>query len=187
MLLFLDMRDMMGMILQSVLVLSLTITKTSRKTDRLTCLPFIYFRVSDISDQEMASRRDDPRLGDHIQDLMKSIGDDITHAYNVCEAYHNKSLISKAWHAESWIGKLAKCSQHFRKQREALAMALTAHSAHGVDETVRRLRALEDRFVSNGSTRTSDSDCFIPKTRRLFHASSPQSSCRWRSRNQPPH
>lgn len=108
---------------------------------------------------------------------MKSIGDDITHAYNVCEAYHNKSLISKAWHAESWIGKLAKCSQHFRKQREALTMALTAHSAHGVDETVRRLRTLEDRFVFNGFTSASDSDCFTSKTRCVFHASFAEPSC----------
>jgi hypothetical protein len=81
-----------------------------------------------------------------MQDLLETIGEEITTTYNICEAYTNERLISKAWKAQSWEGKLVECAKCFVRRRDDLNMALSAHAARTGDENAERLKALQERY-----------------------------------------
>lgn len=123
--LFIEMRDMLAVVLQYVplfyghCIVSL--------------MPCVNGRVGDIEDKSTRLSEEEVLEG-RMQSLMKTIGDEITDSYRTCEAYSKECLVAKVWKSSQWAGKLVEHAQRFVRRRDDIVLALSAHSAHTGDE-----------------------------------------------------
>ncbi|KAI0795577.1 hypothetical protein C8Q75DRAFT_803447 [Abortiporus biennis] len=81
----------------------------------------------------------------YLQEISKKTAKDIKKCGNVCDAYLRTSLVVKFLKAESWKSKLLEFVEIFDDRRREFQMAVSIHTAKGVDDMHDTLKSIEQK------------------------------------------
>nr|GAT44772.1 predicted protein [Mycena chlorophos] len=79
-----------------------------------------------------------------MQGIVETAANNIKGCANACDTYVKKKLVVKVIKGPIWEGKLAAFSGEFTKRRDEFQLALSMHTALGVDAAVRGIDSLAD-------------------------------------------
>ncbi|KAJ7846409.1 hypothetical protein B0H14DRAFT_936649 [Mycena olivaceomarginata] len=78
-----------------------------------------------------------------MQEIAKGTADDIKACANACDTYSKKKLVVKVLKGPIWEGKLVKFVGMFSKRRDQFELALSIHTALGVDAANRAISTVD--------------------------------------------
>lgn len=94
---------------------------------------------------------EDKPIGSHmvaeapLQSLLRSIGEDIQRAYNICDAYSEQHLLLKVWKADEWERRFVDCAKTFAGRMQELTWAIANHTAGTVEQNKQTLTAIHSK------------------------------------------
>ena len=136
-LLFVEMRDMMAVLIQYV---NEIIDARPQKLIRRT------LRLRDINGEKRAGE-DNTTISGRMQNLIEKTEQDIKKCANACNAYAKKNTLSKVVHSSSWDGEFKGYIQGFTTRRGEFEFALSVYIGHAVNTANDKLVSIEDKYV----------------------------------------
>ena len=136
-LLFVEMRDMMAVLIQYVNeIIDARPQKLTRRT----------LRLRDINGEKRAGE-DHTTIAGRMQNLIEKTEQDIKKCANACNAYAKKNTLSKVVHSSSWDGEFKGYIQGFTARRGEFEFALSVYIGHAVNSANDKLVSIEDKYV----------------------------------------
>ncbi|KAL4247755.1 hypothetical protein ABKN59_008598 [Abortiporus biennis] len=83
----------------------------------------------------------------YLQEISKKTAKDIKKCGNVCEAYLRTRLVVRFFRAESWKSKLLEFIEIFHDRRREFQMAISIHTAKGVDDGHDTVKSIEQKMA----------------------------------------
>ena len=138
-LMFVEMRDMMAVLVQCVDCMPLNrVLRTM-----LTCLPHSP-RLKDVNKDKRAGE-DNTTISGRMQLLIDKTEQDIRKCANSCNAYAKKKLLSKVVHSSSWSDEFKGYIQGFTDRRREFEFALSIYIGHAVNTANDKLVTIEEK------------------------------------------
>ena len=138
-LMFVEMRDMMAVLVQYVRTArySVSFLKISRYSPRL----------KDVNKDKRAGD-DNTTISGRMQHLVDKTEQDIRKCANSCNTYAKKKLLSKVVHSSSWSDEFKGYIQAFTDRRREFELALSIYIGHAVNTANDKLVTIEEKCIS---------------------------------------